>query len=228
MPASPMSLNDLHRRLVEVARERVRSGEVSERGLARLCGVSQPHMHNVLKEIRSLSIPVADRLLHVLHLRVDELFWCYPGEELGVRAVPVLRNRIGSGTDTSLAYFSGYTPLPSSLVNGLVQPVCGRVAPDLVLPKAFSTNDTILLNQDPAARSAPSGGGCWVISVPGGLRIRYVRLGGGRLYLANEATVHEPAKWDSVLLRDRPILDVIKARIVWASRKFIETELTAA
>ena len=46
-----MSLNDLHRRLVEVARERVRSGEVSERGLARLCGVSQPHMGiNILDE----------------------------------------------------------------------------------------------------------------------------------------------------------------------------------
>jgi hypothetical protein len=37
---------ELHTRLVDLARERVHAGEVTERGLSRMCGVSQPHMGN--------------------------------------------------------------------------------------------------------------------------------------------------------------------------------------
>jgi hypothetical protein len=37
-------IEGLHRRLIEIARQRVRSGQITESGLARLCGLSQPHM----------------------------------------------------------------------------------------------------------------------------------------------------------------------------------------
>ena len=56
-----------HRFLCEL-RERVRSGVVTERGLARLAGVSQPHVHNVLKGKRFFSLEKADQVLRSLGL----------------------------------------------------------------------------------------------------------------------------------------------------------------
>jgi hypothetical protein len=50
-------------------RERVRSGEMTERRLASVIGISQPHLHNVLKGKRLLSISTADQVLR--HLRLD-------------------------------------------------------------------------------------------------------------------------------------------------------------
>ena len=63
----------LLQRLVVHLRERVHSGEVTERSLARLTGVSQPHLHNVLKGKRLLSCAMADQILRRLHLDLLDL-----------------------------------------------------------------------------------------------------------------------------------------------------------
>jgi antitoxin component HigA of HigAB toxin-antitoxin module len=68
------------RRLIAHLRALVRSGDATERGLARLTGVSQPHMHNVLKGKRLLSLEMADQVLAQLHL--DLLDFIEPGELL--------------------------------------------------------------------------------------------------------------------------------------------------
>ena len=61
-------------RLVAHVRNLVRNGEVTERGLARLTGVSQPHIHNVLKGVRSLTPEIGDLLLAKLKLDLLDLF----------------------------------------------------------------------------------------------------------------------------------------------------------
>ena len=58
-------------RLIFLVNLRIRNGEYTERGLARILGVSQPHIHNVLKEKRLLSIETSDRILR--RLRMDLL-----------------------------------------------------------------------------------------------------------------------------------------------------------
>ncbi len=63
----------LHARLIAAIRSRVRNGEMSERGLARLAGISQPHMHNVLKGARSLSSGSADIILRSLRMNIFDL-----------------------------------------------------------------------------------------------------------------------------------------------------------
>ena len=68
-----MTFHDLNQRLVEDLRQRVRSGEVTERSLARATGVSQPHMHNVLKGKRLLSPETADAVLKQLDMNVLDL-----------------------------------------------------------------------------------------------------------------------------------------------------------
>ena len=75
-----MNFCEQQRRLIAHLRALVRSGDATERGLARLTGVSQPHMHHVLKGKRVLSLEMADQVLAQLHL--DLLDFIEPGELL--------------------------------------------------------------------------------------------------------------------------------------------------
>ena len=60
-------------RLVEHVRTLVRNGVLTERHLARMTGISQPHVHNVLKGVRGLTPEVADQILHKLRLNLLDL-----------------------------------------------------------------------------------------------------------------------------------------------------------
>lgn len=75
-----MDFRELQRRLVAHLRTLVRSGDATERGLARLTGVSQPHMHHVLNGQRLLSLEMADQVITQLHL--DLLDFIEPAELL--------------------------------------------------------------------------------------------------------------------------------------------------
>lgn len=221
-----MQLGELYERLVETARQKVRAGEITERKLARLCGLSQPHMHNVLKSFRSLSPESADRLMEALDINIPSLiFRSAAKDEAAVRVIPVVRNRIGPGTDAVLSSFRGFMPFLANRVISLVEPVVAQLAPDLVLPRCLAANDFVLLDQNPEVRIKPSGTGCWVVAESAGLRVRYVRLGGKHIYLANEATVHDPPKWQAIPLHGRDIQEIVRARVVWISRE-METAAT--
>jgi transcriptional regulator with XRE-family HTH domain len=68
-----MDFRNLERRFLDHLRHRVRSGELTERRLANITGISQPHIHNVLCGKRSLSLQTADVILHVLHIDLLDL-----------------------------------------------------------------------------------------------------------------------------------------------------------
>lgn len=78
-----MDFQELQERFLEHLRHRIRSGEMTERRLARLAGISQPHVHNVLKGKRLMSVELADTILHVL--RLDLLDLLEPAEKDGSR-----------------------------------------------------------------------------------------------------------------------------------------------
>jgi predicted XRE-type DNA-binding protein len=59
----------LQSKLILHLQNRIHRGELTERSLARVTGISQPHLHNVLKRKRSLSFAKADRILS--HLQLD-------------------------------------------------------------------------------------------------------------------------------------------------------------
>lgn len=63
----------LKSRLIGYVNYRIRNGEYSERMLARIIGVSQPQLHNVLKGSRALSQDLADRLLRHFHIGCIDL-----------------------------------------------------------------------------------------------------------------------------------------------------------
>jgi transcriptional regulator with XRE-family HTH domain len=68
-----MDFQELERRFIQNLKERIASGELTERRLARLAGISQPHVHNVLKGKRIFSLQMADMILHVLRMDVLDL-----------------------------------------------------------------------------------------------------------------------------------------------------------
>jgi hypothetical protein len=211
---------DLQARLIDIARERVHAGRLTERGLARSCGISQPHMHNVLKNIRVLSTAAADRLMHALDIGVSDLLWRISTEpDAGVRAIPIIRNRIGPGSEAIFSAIRGHFPLPESLLRGLVDPLAARLGPDLVLPKALAAHDLVLLDQNPRVRSEPGGAGIWVVKENASLSIRYLRMRGTSLCLANEVTLENPQLSHSIPPAGRNILEIVRARIVWMGRE---------
>jgi hypothetical protein len=69
-----MLFRTLHKRLIEHVKARVRNGEITERKLAKITGISQPHIHNLLKGTRRLSTESADCILRNLDLSVVDLF----------------------------------------------------------------------------------------------------------------------------------------------------------
>jgi plasmid maintenance system antidote protein VapI len=77
----------LQSRLLAFVNLRIKNGEYSERGLARILGVSQSQLHNVLKGARALHSELADRLLKKFGVTALELL--HDGElsaELEVRS----------------------------------------------------------------------------------------------------------------------------------------------
>jgi transcriptional regulator with XRE-family HTH domain len=73
-----MYFETLQTRLINAVNLRVRNGELTERRLARMIGISQPHMHNLLKGARILSPQMGDRILKKLRMSVLDL--CEPDE----------------------------------------------------------------------------------------------------------------------------------------------------
>ena len=71
-----MPADDFHQlfdALLRHVRGLIRGGALSERGLARLMGYSQPHVHNVLSGVRHMNARFADDLLGGLGLSLKDL-----------------------------------------------------------------------------------------------------------------------------------------------------------
>lgn len=186
----------LQERLVALMRERVRSGEVTERGLAMLAGVSQPHVHHVLKGARRLSTDMADHLLRRLHIDLFELM-----EEpwpRNYRAVPCLRAPLGPGKRFP-AEGGGFYPFRREDIEKLEDPVVAQAGEDKDLPLPLQENDWVLLDRGRRA-CLGAGPGLYVVESREGAVIRSI-----------------PAPRFS--LQDRAMLEVMKAKVVWFGRR---------
>jgi hypothetical protein len=72
-PAARGTFQDAQLKLLAYVRDRVHNGELTERGFARQIGISQPHAHNALKGVRTLSPEVLDAILRHFHLSLLDL-----------------------------------------------------------------------------------------------------------------------------------------------------------
>src|SRR5262245_31776821 len=151
-----MLFAQLHSTLLSTLRARVRNGILTERQLARLAGVSQPHIHNVLKGTRSLSSEFADEILLKLNVSVLDLidratlsdYLSRPAPESPLYSyVPVIPGLVGPGHAWPVdAVRPERLPISADRVALLTNPVVGRLAGDDSMQYVFSAGDLAIFD----------------------------------------------------------------------------------
>jgi hypothetical protein len=121
---------------------------MSECGLARITGISQPHIHNVLKGSRLLSMDLADQMLRRLRMDLRDLLI---REETGVegerqpadagqcRMVSLLEGWIGREYPFPKTVSQDRYPFAGAAIHRLEDPVAAKMAPDILRPPLFSS-----------------------------------------------------------------------------------------
>jgi transcriptional regulator with XRE-family HTH domain len=223
-----MYFEELHGRLLLSLRMRLSNGELTERRLARLTGISQPHVHNVLKGKRILSPRAADQILHRLGLSILDLL----RREESARSicsacewkdryveVPVLEGWLGPGLPLpkELSKVESY-PFPKSYVVSMEGPVVARLAPDALMPGLCRANDLALLDRSHSKRLRLEEEACYVVSRYGEGVIRRLQVKGADLLLLTIASPGELEGRELVRLEGGHLLDFVKARVTWIGR----------
>ena len=210
-------------KLLQLVRERVRSGELTERGLARMTSISQPHLHNILKGIRALSPEIADEILRHLGLTLADL--CEANEvrtapnmlHPAVEPIPVFSGRCGplAGPPEQ----EGTYLFPRSQVARLTDPVALILCHDDSMYPRFQEGDLVLLDRSNADLSLLAAQACYVVDHSKGNLVRYLRRTGPALYLATEESLDEPVQWEQVSLAERTLTEIVIGRVVWMGRQ---------
>ena len=222
MRDSQLNFRILQERLVSQVRARVRNGEISERSLARLTGISQPHIHNVLKGARQLSPDMADRMLARLRIDLADLLTAGegpaapgssacrdPADIAECRTVVILDGWIGREYPYPKAAGLERYPFPAADVESLESPIAARLAPDPLRASLFGARGVVLLDRSERARLNPDEQGYFALDLSGAGTIGLVRRVRRRLYL----WVCLAEVWQSIPLPDREPLAVIQGRV---------------
>jgi hypothetical protein len=213
-----MDFRSLQMWLVNHVRDRVRNGEISERSLARLTGISQPHIHNVLKGSRLLSTSMADRILERLRINLADLLAAgeggaaqrpEPADAATCRTVALLNGWIGRERPYPQAVGRERYPFPAADVERLEAPVAARLAPDPLRAPIFGGRCVVLLDRAERVRLEPDEEGYFALDLRGGGTIGLVRRAKRHLYL----WVCLAEVWQCLPLPDRAPLDVVQGRV---------------
>lgn len=207
----------LQLRLVSQIRTRVTNGEVSERSLARLTGISQPHMHNVLKGKRLLSPQMADQVMSRLHIDLSDLLntgaECTTGSlranHAESREVTLLDGWIGPDHPYPHSPGPQRYLFPAADVEQLEAPLAARLAPDPRRTSILGGRGVVLLDCSERARRNPDREGYFALDVPDGGTVGLVRRAGRYLYMLS---LHAN-RWHTTRLPDRDPLEVIQGRV---------------
>jgi hypothetical protein len=223
-----MFFADLHAAVVECLRARVKNGQLTERGLARMAGISQPHIHNVLKGTRTLSLDLSDQILYTLRLSILDLvdrevllghLQTAPGDPVEQAYLPVLRGKIGPGHPWP-AEVDGHERICISrtVVDRMHEPVLARLAADSRMGGVFSEEDLALLDQSPRARSEITAGACYLIKRGNGGLVRRLRYLGRSLYVFSDDVADRPAGWERLRVEDHQLTYFVRAKVTLVAR----------
>jgi transcriptional regulator with XRE-family HTH domain len=221
-----MDFRLLHTRLVSHVRYRVRNGEISERGLARLTGISQPHIHNVLKGVRLLSTDMADRIAHRLRIDLADLLTASeagappvpkavspdgrkPADAGACRPVAMLAGWIGQQHPYPQAVGAELYPFPASDVDCLESPVAARLAPDPLRAAIYGGRGVVLMDRAEKVRREPDDESYFALDLSGAGTVGLVRRAKRHLYVR---ALHGHA-WQFIPLAERAAIDVIQGRV---------------
>lgn len=230
MEIAPLSFATLQVRLVEHLRKRIRNGEISERSLARLTGISQPHIHNTLKGVRALSLELADVIL--THLRLTPLDLLSreeltqylsrtnPHRQVRLQPVPVLSGLLGlhQPIPRKGPHREVHT-VPYHLTEAATEPLVASLAGDPEMEPLFADRDLVLLDQSETARTLVQPEGYYVVRTGDGPCVRALRRQEDTLFLISERHRENEAAWPRLTLAGVDMLDIVMARVIWLNRR---------
>ncbi len=218
-----MYFADLQATLVTTLRDRVRNGELTERSLARLAGVSQPHMHNVLKGVRVLSPELCDQVLQRLRISVldlinrEHLFQYLETVQAGGSQfpyLPLLQGRLGPGCGWPVGVERHERfPVSMAVVAKMRQPVAARLAEDVRMAPLFSEGDLALLDQSQRARMEITRGQLYLIKKGENGYIRHLRQVGTAIYAVTEDCLNHPEGWERLPMESSLLQHFVRARV---------------
>ncbi len=225
-----MNFSDLERRLLEDLRARVRRREISERRLALETGFSQPHVHNVLKGARQLTSEVADRLMHRMGIRAEDLFQpaelerVLPTRELQdspFREAPMLKGRIAAGQPFPIeARFSSSRAFTQEFLGQFTRPVLVKVgAGEVSMLPTIQPNDLLLIDQSEQRRRRPEFSRIYALSLDEGGTIKRCEIVENELVIVPENMQQRGFTPRTIPLEDHNILDIIRGEVVWIGRE---------
>ncbi len=216
-----MAFRIMQQRLIEIVRERVANGELTESHLARLTGFSQPHIHNVLKGVKVLKLELADEILRQMRMKVADLTETIPAAAAECTTVPLLTGTLGpemaefwpQRTNRSVA-------VPERLAAGASVPLAVRLGNDLGMCPHYQAGDLVLVDlavrlDRNCMRKAGREETCIVMTAYGP-RLRYVFFTEGRLYCSDAKGMHQPSAWESFPIEETHT--VVRARVVSLTR----------
>jgi len=224
-----MNFHQLRRQLITLLKARLGNGELSERRLALLTGISQPHIHNVLKGRKKLSPELADLILSRLGISVMDLL---PEPDLllkepvgqrqntSYQEVPVFEGWLGPGLPLPkvLSRCESY-PFPKSFLAPLHKPAVARLAADPAMANVLSENDLVLLDHSAHGRTHIEPGALYVINRRGEGLIRRLSFDASRLHFLTNETQEDLHTTAAVPVTQEHILDIVCAKVVWIGRR---------
>jgi hypothetical protein len=222
-----LTFQDAQLKLLSYVRSQIRNGELTERGFARSVGISQPHVHNVLKGVRNLSPEFFDLALKYFHLSLLDLV---PTDELEAHLrtrrmpqrsaeVPFLNGPVGPGMPWPAALSPRKKfPLPFPAADAPPNLVMASLVADPAMPSTASC-DVALLDTSPIRASNLAPESLFVVArgTDAGKEavLRYIRPGAQRYYLATDVTLNTPGDWEPLPVSASELMAAVKARVRW-------------
>ena len=213
----------LQNRLLERLRRRIRNGELTERQIARLTGLSQPHIHNVLKGAKILSPESADLVLLQLKISLFDLFDSEEIDEIipthnrsdPIIEVSVLEGLIGPGHQFPIHVRpSEKHSFFERALSGAIDPILAWLEEDPEMGDLVKRNELALLDRSDVRRTLIEPEALYAVSVEGHSAIRRLRRGTACLYLMSEDARKDPRRWQRLTLTGRPVTDLVRAKVI--------------
>lgn len=222
-----MTLEDAQHSLLAQVRDRIRNGELTERGFARLIGISQPHAHNVLKGVRKLSPQIFDSILKYFHLSLLDLvpleeLQAYIERQTALRSaeVPYLDAPVGPGMPWPAARNRRKRfPLPFASMAAPPELAVANLVRDPEMSVTLWDSDIALFDMSEARRADIAPQGLYAVERGGEAVLRYIRPGAHAYYLVSDRTMSLPLEWERLPVTRRELVDQVRARVRWLGRE---------
>jgi hypothetical protein len=223
-----LTFREAQLKLLAYVVDRIHNGELTERGFARLLGISQPHVHNVLKGVRNLSPEIFDSILKYFNLSLLDLASVEDVEaNLKKRKAPArvveaafLDTPVGPGMPwpKGVNWRRSY-PLPFPALTVQAGLIMAELANDPYMYETLAGSDIGLLDTSERARSDISPLGLYVVSRGGEAVLRHIRPGAQGFYLVTDATLDTPALWEKLRMPASEFAGIVKAQVRWIGRE---------